>query len=111
MPGEISLRRRSAAREIDGENRNIVAKSPRRIPNRLCRKSSLYRYAAGRVEGMHMRIDPRLIIEFTAVAEEASFAKAAARLRIAQPWLSARIRRLEELLGFPSSRGLRDGSP
>ncbi|GLV24534.1 LysR family transcriptional regulator [Sphingobium sp. Cam5-1] len=47
-----------------------------------------------------MRIDPRLLIEFAAVADEASFAKAAARLRIAQPWLSARIRRLEDLLGF-----------
>jgi DNA-binding transcriptional LysR family regulator len=46
-----------------------------------------------------MRIDPRLVIEFAAVAEEASFAKAAGRLRIAQPWLSARIRRLEGLLG------------
>lgn len=48
-----------------------------------------------------MRLDPRLLIEFAAVAEEASFAKASLRLRIAQPWLSARIRRLEELLGFP----------
>lgn len=47
-----------------------------------------------------MRVDPRLMIEFAAVAEEASFAKAAARLRIAQPWLSARIRRLEARLGF-----------
>lgn len=47
-----------------------------------------------------MRIDPRLIIEFVAVAEEGSFAKAAARLRMAQPWLSTRIRRLEGLLGF-----------
>lgn len=45
-----------------------------------------------------MRIDPRLMIEFAAVAEEASFAKASARLRMAQPWLSARIRRLEELM-------------
>lgn len=47
-----------------------------------------------------MRIDPRLIIEFVTVAEEGSFAKAAARLRMAQPWLSTRIRRLEGLLGF-----------
>lgn len=47
-----------------------------------------------------MRIDPKLLVEFAAVAEEASFARAAERLRIAQPWLSARIRRLEVLLGF-----------
>lgn len=47
-----------------------------------------------------MRIDPRLLIEFAAVADEASFAKAASRLRMAQPWLSSRIRRLEDLLGF-----------
>ncbi|GAB7554277.1 LysR family transcriptional regulator [Novosphingobium resinovorum] len=47
-----------------------------------------------------MRIDPRLLIEFAAVAEEASFTKAAERLRIAQPWLSARIKKLETMLGF-----------
>lgn len=47
-----------------------------------------------------MRIDPRLIIEFAVVAEERSFARAARRLRIAQPWLSTRIRKLEALLGF-----------
>ncbi|WP_257555999.1 LysR family transcriptional regulator [Sphingobium sp. CFD-2] len=48
-----------------------------------------------------MRIDPRLIIEFATVAEERSFAKAANRLRMAQPWLSTRIRKLEAHLGFP----------
>jgi len=47
-----------------------------------------------------MRIDPRLLIEFATVAEEGSFTKAALRMRIAQPWLSARVRRLEGHLGF-----------
>lgn len=48
-----------------------------------------------------MRIDPRLVIEFSVVACEGSFTRAAQRLQMAQPWLSARIRRLEDLVGFP----------
>lgn len=48
-----------------------------------------------------MKLDPETLIQFAAVAEEASFTKAAARLRVAQPWLSLRIRRLEGQLGFP----------
>lgn len=47
-----------------------------------------------------MRIDPRLIIEFAAIAQEGSYTRAAQRLRVAQPWLSARVHKLEELLGF-----------
>jgi DNA-binding transcriptional LysR family regulator len=47
-----------------------------------------------------VKLDPRLIIEFAIVAEEESFAKASVRLRIAQPWLSTRVRRLEQYLGF-----------
>jgi DNA-binding transcriptional LysR family regulator len=48
-----------------------------------------------------MRIDPRLIVEFCIIAEEASFTRAAERLRVAQPWLSTRLRRLEALIGYP----------
>src|ERR671922_1454700 len=38
---------------------------------------------------------------FVAVAEEASFTKAAARVRVAQPGVSAQVRRLERGLGQP----------
>lgn len=47
-----------------------------------------------------MRIDPKLIIDFATIAEEGSFTRAAQRLRVAQPWLSARLHKLEEALGF-----------
>ncbi|MEJ7927498.1 LysR family transcriptional regulator [Sphingobium sp. AN641] len=47
-----------------------------------------------------MRIDPKLIIHFAVIAEEGSFTRAARRLRVAQPWLSARLHKLEEMLGF-----------
>ncbi len=46
-----------------------------------------------------------------AVVEEESFTKAAARLHVAQPWVSAQVRRLETQLGQPlvdrSPRGVR----
>lgn len=47
-----------------------------------------------------MKLDLRLTLYFAIVAEEGSFTRAAERLRIAQPWLSTQIRKLEEQLGF-----------
>ena len=44
--------------------------------------------------------DSRLYRFFVVVADELSFTAAAARLRVAQPWLSTRIRQLEADLGL-----------
>jgi DNA-binding transcriptional LysR family regulator len=51
--------------------------------------------------GNGMALDLRLVLHFAAVAEELSFTRAAARLRVPQPWLSTRIRQLEVQLGVP----------
>jgi len=44
-------------------------------------------------------LDPKLIRVFLVLAEELSFSRAAVQLNVAQPWISERIRRLEEHAG------------
>ena len=48
-----------------------------------------------------MKLDPRMVVQFAVIAEEASFTRAAERLCVAQPWLSRRLSKFEEQLGFP----------
>jgi DNA-binding transcriptional LysR family regulator len=43
--------------------------------------------------------DILLLLQFAEVAETLSFSEAGRRLGVAQPWLSARIRKLEDLMG------------
>jgi DNA-binding transcriptional LysR family regulator len=45
-------------------------------------------------------IDTRHLLQFDAVARSLSFSAAARELGVAQPWLSTRIRKLEDQLGF-----------
>lgn len=47
-----------------------------------------------------MRYSLTQLSQFVAVVEERSFTGAAGRLRVAQPWLSTRVRQLELALGF-----------
>ncbi|WP_449467837.1 LysR family transcriptional regulator [Stenotrophomonas humi] len=47
-----------------------------------------------------MRTDSRLVQMFVAVADTLSFTRGAESLHVAQPWLSAQIRKLEAQLGF-----------
>lgn len=47
------------------------------------------------------RLDARQLNYFVVLAEERSFTRAAARLHVAQPSISAQIRKLEEFFGFP----------
>lgn len=44
--------------------------------------------------------DLKLLLYLSVIAEEGSFSRAAEKLRIAQPWLSRQIRKLEAQLGF-----------
>ncbi|SCW75653.1 DNA-binding transcriptional regulator, LysR family [Sphingobium faniae] len=47
-----------------------------------------------------MEFSLRALDQLIAVVEEGSFTRAAKRMHVAQPWLSARIRQLEELAGL-----------
>src|SRR5262249_25847155 len=47
-----------------------------------------------------MEFSLKALLQFVAVAEEKSFTRAAARLHVAQPWLSTRVRQLEEIAGL-----------
>ena len=60
----------------------------------------IYLALIGLIRAMIMKLDPRIVVQFVVIAEEASFTRAARRLHVAQPWLSGRIKRFEEQLGF-----------
>lgn len=47
-----------------------------------------------------MRYSLTQLSQFAAVVEERSFSAAAEQLRVAQPWLSTRVRQLEQQVGF-----------
>lgn len=58
----------------------------------------------GRCSGPSARavnVEPGLLNDFVAVADDGSFTRAAARLGVSQPQISIRIRKLETQIGFP----------
>lgn len=48
-----------------------------------------------------MRVDPKLLVHFAAVAEKLSFIEAARTQNVSQPWLSRQVRKLEDQIGLP----------
>jgi len=74
-----------------------------RLPGTFCRRLaavSPLSWPAQAGATAIVNFDIKAAVHFVAVAEEASFTRAAAKLGLAQPWLSQRIRLLEAQLGF-----------
>jgi DNA-binding MarR family transcriptional regulator len=81
---------------------NVVPGARRISPAEPLLLSGSEQAAPPGVELRHLRY-------FVAVADAGTFTQAAERMYIAQPTLSQQIRRLEEMLGTPLLRRLREG--